>query len=576
MGSAGAPRPLLIWGMAAAGCVAAGATLTLALTDRTPDRAVNAALLDWIILSYIVSGLVAWWRRPESRFGPLMVAAGFVIGLTSSHWTDSGLPYTISWALDFLPAAIFLHVYLAFPTGLLHSRVDRAVVIAAYVTALGLQIVAVLIGGFGPGNVLAVVREPGAAETLLQAQLGILSALMLAGVVLLAQRRRRGGRPLRRSIALLVDAFSFALVMLAVLFISALFHQSAAVVPIQRATYLVLGFAPIAFLIGLLHARLARAAVGALVVELRGDPQPADLRDALARALRDRSLALVYWLTEFESWADPAGRPVALADIGKGRSTTLIDRNGTNVAALVHDPSLDDEPELLEGVVAAAAIAIENSRLQVELCARLDELKGSRARLVEAGDSERRRLERNLHDGAQQRLVSLSLGLRLVSAHLSPGSEEEQILAAAREDLAASLQELRELAQGIHPAVLSNHGLAIALESLALRAPVHVHLAVGVEGRLADSVEVAAYYLVSEALTNVAKYAHASNASVAVTRDDGHLIVEVVDDGVGGADPSGGSGLRGLADRVEALDGRLRVWSPPAKGTTVRAEIPCA
>jgi len=562
--------------MAAVGCVAAAATLTLALTDRTPDRAVNAALLDWIILSYIVSGLVAWWRRPESRFGPLMVAAGFVIGLTSSHWTDSGLPYTISWALDFLPAAIFLHVYLAFPTGLLHSPVDRAVVIAGYVTALGLQIVAVLIGGFGPGNVLAVVREPGAAETLLQVQLGILSALMLIGVALLAQRRRRGGRPLRRSIALLVDAFSFALVMLAVLFTSALFHQSAAVVPIQRATYVVLGFAPIAFLIALLHARLARAAVGALVVELRGDPQPADLRDALARALRDRSLALVYWLPEFESWADPDGEAVVLADVEDGRSTTLIDRDGTNVAALLHDPSLDDEPELLEGVVAAAAIAIENSRLQVELRARLDELKGSRARLVEAGDSERRRLERNLHDGAQQRLVSLSLGLRLVSTRLPPGSEEEQILAAAREDLAASLQELRELAQGIHPAVLSNHGLAVALETLALRAPVHVHLAVGVEGRLSESVEVAAYYLVSEALTNVAKYARASTASVEVARDNGQLIVEVVDDGVGGADPSGGSGLRGLADRVEALDGRLRVWSPPAQGTTVRAEIPCA
>ena len=175
MGSAGAPRPLLIWGMAAAGCVAAVATLVRALTsdDRAYERGIEAALLDWIILSYIVSGLVAWWRRPESRFGPLMVAAGFVIGLTSSHWTDSGLPYTIGWALDFLPAAIFLHVYLAFPTGLLHEpgRTERSSS-RAYVTALGLQIVAVLIGGFGPGNVLAIVREPGAAETLLQVQLG--------------------------------------------------------------------------------------------------------------------------------------------------------------------------------------------------------------------------------------------------------------------------------------------------------------------------------------------------------------------------------------------------------------------
>ncbi len=148
-----------------------GATLTLALTDRAPHRTVNAALLDWIILSYIFSGLVAWWRRPESRFGPLMVAAGFVIGLTSSHWADAGLPYTISWALDFLPAAIFLHVYLAFPTGRLHGRIERALVIAAYVTALGLQIVGCCSAASGPRNVLAIVREPGAAETVLRVQL---------------------------------------------------------------------------------------------------------------------------------------------------------------------------------------------------------------------------------------------------------------------------------------------------------------------------------------------------------------------------------------------------------------------
>ena len=567
-----------LWLIALAGCAAAAGTMTLALTSDHggADRGLQAGLSDWIVLSYVFSGAIAWWRRPESRFGPLMVAAGFLIALTTVRAANAGLPYTLGWTLDLLPAVVFLHVYLAFPTGRLQRRAERALVIAGYTIALGVQIVGMLLGGYGPRNVLAIVHEPEAAETLLRAQLIALSVLLLAGVAMLGQRRRRAGRPARRSIALLVDSFSAALVMIVVLLVTGLFNQASAVVPIQRVTFVVLGFAPIVFLVGLLHARLARSAVAGLVVELRADPGPAELRDALARALRDASLTLIYWLPEFESWADLDGRPVTLPGRGAGRSTTVIDRRSEHVAALVHDPALDDEPELLDAVAAAAALALENGRLQVELRARLDDLRGSRARLVQAGDSERRRLERNLHDGAQQRLVSLALGLRLVSTRLEPDSEEQRLLAAAREDLAASLQELRELAQGIHPAVLSDYGLGVALESVATRASLPVELTVAVDGPLAPAVEVAAYYLVCEALTNVAKYASASCASVQITREDGQLIVQVADDGVGGADPASGSGLRGLADRVEALDGKLRVWSPRAKGTTVRAEMPCA
>ena len=198
----------------------------------------------------------------------------------------------------------------------------------------------------------------------------------------------------------------------------------------------------------------------------------------------------------------------------------------------------------------------------------------SAARILAAADGERRRLERDLHDGAQQRLVSLSMRLRLLRTRLAPGSEAERLLATAQDELAASLQELRELARGIHPAVLSEHGLRGALESLALRAPMPVELDVLLEDRPPAAVEVAAYYLVCEALTNIAKYAHAETAVVRVARQDAQLVVEIVDDGVGGADPAEGSGLRGLADRIEALAGRLHVWSAPATGTTVRAEIP--
>jgi signal transduction histidine kinase len=195
-------------------------------------------------------------------------------------------------------------------------------------------------------------------------------------------------------------------------------------------------------------------------------------------------------------------------------------------------------------------------------------------RLVAASDRERRRLERDLHDGPQQRLVSLSVRLRLLASRLAPGSEAERLLADARNELAVSLQELRNLARGIHPAILSDRGLPAALEALTARAPLPVELVVEAGGRPPEPVEVAAYYLVSEALTNILKHSDATSARVSVARRGIRLVVEVVDDGAGGADRVTGSGLRGLTDRIEALGGRLEVSSPPGAGTTLRAEIP--
>jgi signal transduction histidine kinase len=241
---------------------------------------------------------------------------------------------------------------------------------------------------------------------------------------------------------------------------------------------------------------------------------------------------------------------------------------------LMHDPALPDEPELLAAVTAAVGMALDNARLQAELRARLDELRGSRARILEAGLQERQRLERNLHDGAQQRLIALSVELAVLEAD-SVDSEARVRLDQARSEIAASLEELRDVARGLHPAVVSGHGLAVALESLAARAPLPVRLTVAVEGRMPEAVEIAAYYVVSESLANVAKHANASGATVEVRRAGGKAVIVVTDDGIGGADTELGSGLRGLADRVEALDGRLRMWSPPGGGTRLRAEIPC-
>jgi signal transduction histidine kinase len=242
------------------------------------------------------------------------------------------------------------------------------------------------------------------------------------------------------------------------------------------------------------------------------------------------------------------------------------------VAAIAHDPALDDEPQLVRAAAAAAALALENQRLEAELRARIEELRISRARLVEAGDTARRRLERDLHDGAQSRIVTVMLKLRLAQMKVEGSSEAAELLDEATADLRASLEELRELARGIHPAILTDRGLAAALGALAERAPVPVSLSVDDVPR---AVEAAIYFVVAEGLTNVAKYAHASSATVAVRRDASGVSVEIADDGVGGADVAAGSGLRGLTDRVDALDGRLSVESPPGGGTRLRAEIPC-
>jgi signal transduction histidine kinase len=569
----------VIAGIAIAGCAAAAYSFVAALQHPTlhaelGEPLVIALLSNWLTVSYVLCGLLAWTRRPDSRFGPLMVAAGFANFISTLSWTTRDLTFTLGQALDLLPPVLLMHVFLAFPTGHLRGTLERAIVVGAYVAAVLLQLVRMVFGGFGPHNLLEISANEEAALLSLRVALLTVSAFCLAGVAVLLLRRWRGGRLLRRTQVLMVDAFALGLVMIALLFISASF-DGPAVQEIRWATFATLGLAPVVFLAALLNARLARSAVADLVLELRAEPTPPDLREALARALGDPSLELVYWLPDYGVYADLDGRPVELSDL-EGRAATLIDHDGTHVAALIHDSALLDEPELLDRVQAAAGIAIENGRLNAELRARLEELRGSRARIVEAAQNERQLLERNLHDGAQQRLIALSLDLSILKEQLEGDSEARAGIDRARRQIAASLAELREISSGLHPAVVSGHGLAVALEQLTARAPVPVELAIEVEDRLPEPLEVAAYYVVSESLANIARHAHAKTARVAILKEYDELVLEIVDDGIGGADSERGTGLRGLADRVESLDGRLRVWTPRGGGTRVRAEIPCA
>jgi signal transduction histidine kinase len=329
----------------------------------------------------------------------------------------------------------------------------------------------------------------------------------------------------------------------------------------------------LAFGVARLHA--AGGALGDLLAELDRRVSHSRLTETLARTLGDPSLQLLFWRPESAGYVDAQGGPAVLPAGEDDRVTRVVSGSGQPLAAIVHDRALADLPRLVGAARAATRLGLENERLQAELEAQLREVRESRQRIVEAADAARRQAERDLHDGAQQRLLSLGLHLdRLESQLRQEGGAAAAVAAEARRQLGTALEELRELARGIHPAILSQAGLAAALPSLAERAPIDVGVAVRC-GRCRPSVEMTVYLVASEGLVNVARHAHATRASVCVDQRDGRMLVEIADDGVGGADPERGSGLRGLADRVAAHGGALRVHSPPGGGTRISAELPC-
>jgi signal transduction histidine kinase len=300
---------------------------------------------------------------------------------------------------------------------------------------------------------------------------------------------------------------------------------------------------------------------------------PEEVEPLLRDVLEDPSLALLFRPGEGEDLVDGHGRPVSL-DPDDGRERTPVQRAGLQLGMVLHAPDPADRPHRLEEVVAAAGLAIEIARLRVEVRRRLEEVKASRARIVSAGNEERRRIERDLHDGAQQRLVSIGLALRHVQHELGPeGVGPRAALDGVVEEIGLAIKELRELAGGLRPAQI-DEGLGPALRDLARRAPLPVDVAVTSE-RLHVDLEAAAYFIACEGLTNAVKHAKATRVTLSAERSNGHLVVAVTDDGVGGATTDEGSGLRGLSDRVGAHNGALRVESAPGSGTRLVAELPC-
>jgi signal transduction histidine kinase len=541
---------------------------------------VMVLVLGW---AFVAIGCYAWLRRPENGTGRLLALFGLVALASNLTISDDEWVYLLGVVTDTLVLSVFLHAALAFPSGRLDGRASRIVVAGAYGSS-ALAFVGLLVGGWDPvygcdgcpeNPIVIVDSDPTVAiGGTLAGLIGF--SVVIATVVIIIRRWRRSspfqrralGPPAAAGIVVLVGVVVWSLV------------QGIGYEELEKWVQIVFvgtfGLLPIGFLAGLLRVSFFRTStLGTLIEQLARQPGAGGLEEALGGALGDPDLTVAFWLPERGVYVDAEGRELGLPEDDGDRVATEIVHRGRRIGALVHDAKLLAERELVQTVTGTAALALENGRLEAELRARLEALQASRARIVEAGDSERRRLGRDLHDGAQQRLVSILLRLQLVHEGWGKRPEaDHELVEQALADARAAVEELRELAAGIHPAVLSQRGLDAALESLAMRATVPVELESELDQRFPAAVESAAYFTVAEGLTNVAKYANATHATVSASRDDGELVVAVRDDGVGGATLGGGSGLRGLEDRVGAVGGTLEVDSPQGEGTVLRARIP--
>src|SRR4051794_29952468 len=530
-------------------------------------------------------GVVAWIRWPRSHTGVLMIAVGLAWFARAVGAIDDPFAFEIGLLVGTVYLAFLGHLIVTYPSGRIESRAQGAVVLCAYLCTVPMIVVGRWVQPGGrdcsgcPFNLLAGDSPAVAPSAWGQIMLGLVIATIVAALVVVTRRWRRATPVSHRSMAPALWGATAILAVLAVQRLSVILGASDLVATfLSWSITVVLVLWPLGLVAGMTRARMNRYAVADLVVELGGTMHPGQMGEALAKALHDPSLEVAYWLPDREIFVDASGSRVAAPRERQGRAVTTLTRDGSVVAALVHDPGLTDQPELVSAVSAAAGLALENERLHAEARAHLVEMRASRTRLVAAADAERRRVERNLHDGAQQQMLNLMLSLRVAKGRLADAAYPEAGMALddATTELALAMEELRDLARGIHPAILSDSGLGPAVRALAQRSRVPVCVVDSLHGqRFTSAIEETAYFIVSESLVNVGKHAAASEARVQIGALDGDLIVDVSDDGIGGASLQGGTGLRGLQDRVDAYSGWMRVASVAGRGTHVSAGLPC-
>jgi signal transduction histidine kinase len=584
------PRILL-----AAALAALTGELAMVLMWHTQDPPGDVAWDLAIGVSWAVVGWIACLLRPERRIGQLMLGFAVLLavtgpaglGLQNHGWLSSAV-VTVGYALARFQTPLAGHVLLAFPSGRLSERSHRRLIAVVYcyaaIESIGLLLTLPRQAGKCNGtcaeNLANLVTDPSIYATV--TSILAIGWLPLAGwfAFFIVRRYRRAG-PRQRHVlappftatAAVVVAFFCVVGYSAIHGINIFGAGPSPVGAWIRVVHIALLAVPGCFLLGLLRERLAYSGVSDMLRDLDTQANLAqlDVTNALARALGDPTLQVVF--PTGEKLVDINGRPVTPPD-DRTRSTTPVGEASQPLAVLIHDPTLDDEPELLVAAGSAARLALDNARLHAEVIAQLAEVRASRSRIIATVDEARRRLERDLHDGAQQRLLAIGLALQLLRTRLLDNNAAAELLTEAENELTSALQELRELAAGIHPAILTDQGLRPALLALANRCPVPLTVLGKDPGRLPAPVESTAYFCTAEGVTNAVKHAHADLITITMRRTAGILTLTVFDNGVGGADPTG-SGLRGLADRVAALDGRLIIDSPHGCGTRLCIELPC-
>jgi signal transduction histidine kinase len=551
------------------------------------DRPWTLLLMDILPgVVFIAAGVYVALRRPQNRCWVLLVLAGVTWAAGAFQASSDKDIQLFGFAFGKWYELFLVWLLLAFPTGRLQARRDRVLLVAmaALLTVRTLSRVFLhvppdLSGCRCVENRFLPITDPRWFDRVESLYSWGSTIVVLLVVASLAERWWRASEPRRRMTtpALVAGVLLAAGMLYDNVLRSRLEIPEASQLRIYYALNVARIGVALSLVVGLLRLRSTRSAVVDLVAELGHDAAPARLGEAVGRALGDPDLVLLPWSAEAGAYVDESGQVVELDEV-TNRAVTLIEQRGEPVAALVHDEALLEDPALVGAIVAAVRLTIDNEKLNAELEAQLEEVEASRARIVEAGDAERQRIERDLHDGAQQRLVTVALSLRLAASRddVAGVPQVREVLLRAVNDLGDAVDELRDLARGIHPAILTDAGLEEALESLADRSPVPLDLEVVVAEEPPAPVAATLYFSVAEALTNVAKHAQATEVQVRVRQHDGRLCAEVHDNGVGGARSAAGSGLAGLADRVAALGGTMRVQSPQGRGTRLEVELPCA
>jgi signal transduction histidine kinase len=566
------------------GVAATAATVWAVAQSPVLESATAAAVVRGLfVASYIAVGTYTWWRRPDSRLGLLVAGAGFLYALTSLNASGNAALFTFGRVTLAAFVVYLLYVFLSFPYDRLRSDLDRRflaafTVVTTILWALALTLMQELpaggpfvdCGSRCPDNALGLAGvSNGVSEavgyvvtSVTGVGLGVVAVLLVHKARSPARLRRRAIEPLLYSvIALAISYGAFTILIQADVggteSLKALSAVSALAIPFALFAGQVWGRIFVATRLGQLVARVGTEPVS-----------PAHVETLMRDALGDPALTLALWAPEGR-YVDVGGDPVEIPADSQERVVTLVTQRGRPVAALTHDPSLEVEPEVVEGLAATSLMLLENAQL-------LEELRASRARLAVTAQRERLRLERNLHDGAQQRLMTLQIKLAQAREHAGDGELAAE-LDRIGEDAAAAVEELRVLAHGIYPTVLRERGLGDALGSLADTAPAVVHFVDHDGGRCAPTIEAAVYFCAVEAIQNAIKHGGA-NARIDVTLERRGNLIEftVVDDGVG-FEPeaqASGFGLMSMHDRIGAVDGLLEIVSSPGRGTVVRGTLP--